>query len=39
MKFVRKIGVVAAACAVSLGLLSVSAPAHADLSWGASIRK
>jgi hypothetical protein len=39
MKFVRKIGVVAAACAVSLGLISLSAPAHADLSWGTSIRK
>jgi len=39
MKFVRKIGVVADACAVSFGLLSVSAPAHADLSWGASIHK
>jgi hypothetical protein len=34
MKFVRKIGVVAAACAVSFGLLGITAPAHADMSWG-----
>ncbi|GAB7005014.1 hypothetical protein JCM18899A_24870 [Nocardioides sp. AN3] len=34
MKFVRKIGVVAAACAVSFGLLGITAPAHADFTWG-----
>jgi hypothetical protein len=39
MKFVRKIGVVAAACAVSFGLLGVTAPAHADWTWGMSIHK
>jgi hypothetical protein len=39
MKFVRKIGVVAAACAVSLGLLGITAPAHADFTWGMSIHK
>jgi hypothetical protein len=39
MKFVRKIGVVAAACAVSFGLLGITAPAHADFTWGLSVRK
>ncbi len=36
MKKVRKLGVVLAACAVSFGILGVSAPAHAkmDSSWG-----
>jgi hypothetical protein len=39
MKFVRKIGFVAAACAVSFGLLGISAPAHADLTWGLSVHR
>ncbi len=35
MNFTRKIGILIAATAVSLGLLGVSAPAQArDSSWG-----
>ncbi|WP_205471784.1 hypothetical protein [Nocardioides sp. SYSU D00038] len=33
-KIVRKISIVVAAAAVSVGLLGVSAPAEADSSWG-----
>lgn len=39
MKIVRKLGIVVAASAVSLGLLGITAPAHADLSWGTSAPK
>jgi hypothetical protein len=39
MKLVRKISVVAAACAVSFGLLGITAPAHADFTWGMSTHK
>lgn len=35
MSFARKVGITVAATAISLGLLGVSAPAHAkDSSWG-----
>lgn len=34
MKNVRRIGVAVAAAAVSFGLLALSAPAHADTTWG-----
>jgi len=34
MKTIRKFIVVAAACTASLGLLGITAPAHADASWG-----
>lgn len=34
MKFVRKLGLAAATCALSLGIVGISAPAHADLTWG-----
>lgn len=35
MKHVRKVAAVAVACALSFGVLGISAPAHAkDFSWG-----
>jgi hypothetical protein len=34
MNFARKAVIAAAATAVSFGLLGISAPAHADTSWG-----
>ncbi|MFT4289356.1 hypothetical protein [Nocardioides sp.] len=34
MKTIRKFIVVAAACTASLGILGMTAPAHADVSWG-----
>jgi hypothetical protein len=34
MKIVRRIGIVVATAAVSFGIIGLSAPAHADISWG-----
>jgi hypothetical protein len=33
MKIARKIAVVVATAAMSVGLLGISAPAHADIHW------
>jgi len=38
MKVVRKVAVVVATAMLSVGLLGVSAPAHADWSWNISRR-
>lgn len=38
MKLSRIIAVSVATGAVSLGLLGLTAPAHADVSWGYSIK-
>lgn len=38
MKSIRKIGLVLAAAAVSLGVTAmIEGPAHADTSWGQSV--
>ncbi|MDF1604641.1 hypothetical protein [Nocardioides sp. YIM 152315] len=34
MKIARKIAFVVATATLSVGLLGISAPAHADFSWG-----
>lgn len=34
MKNLRKVAAVAVACGLSFGVLGISAPAHADHSWG-----
>jgi hypothetical protein len=39
MKIARKIALVVATAAVSVGLLGISAPAHADLNWNYSARR
>jgi hypothetical protein len=39
MNIVRKVATVTAAAALSIGLLGISAPAHADTTWGLSIHK
>jgi hypothetical protein len=39
MKIVRKAAVVVATAMLSVGLLGVSAPAHADYSWNFSVRR
>lgn len=39
MNIARKIAFVVATATVSVGLLGISAPAHADLNWGYSIRR
>ena len=39
MNIVRKVATVTAAAALSIGLLGISAPAHADSSWSFSLRK
>jgi hypothetical protein len=33
MKLARKVAVVVATATLSIGLVGISAPAHADLSW------
>jgi hypothetical protein len=39
MKIARKVAVVLAATGLSLGLLGISAPAQADISWGTSAQR
>ena len=39
MKIARKIALVVATASVSVGLLGISAPAHADLNWNYSSRR
>jgi hypothetical protein len=39
MKIARKIAFVVATATLSVGLLGISAPANADLSWNTSIRR
>jgi hypothetical protein len=39
MKIARKIAIVMATAAMSVGLLGVSAPAHADITWNSSFRR
>jgi len=39
MKIARKVAVVVAAAGLSLGLLGITAPAQADISWGTSAHK
>lgn len=39
MNVVRKIAIVVATASLSIGLLGISAPAHADTSWGLSHRR
>ncbi len=39
MKIVRKAAVVIATAMLSVGLLGISAPAHADFTWGNSHRR
>jgi hypothetical protein len=39
MKIARKVAVALAAAGLSLGLLGITAPAQADVTWGASVRK
>ena len=39
MKIARKIALVVATASVSVGLLGISAPAHADYSWNSSFRR
>ena len=39
MKIARKAAVVVATAMLGVGLLGVSAPAHADLNWNYSVRR
>lgn len=41
MNILRKVAIVTASALLSVGLLGISAPAHADFSWGvgSSMRK
>jgi len=39
MKLARKAAVVVATAMLSVGLLGISAPAHADYSWNSSFRR
>jgi hypothetical protein len=39
MKIARKVAVVLAATGLSLGLLGITAPAQADVTWGASVQR
>ena len=38
MNIARKVAVTVAAAALSVGLVGISAPAHADSSWGKIVR-
>jgi hypothetical protein len=37
MNVVRKVAIAAVAATLSVGLLGISAPAHADSSWGTRV--
>jgi hypothetical protein len=39
MNFARKIAFVVASATLSVGLLGISAPAHADFTWGQSVKR
>ena len=39
MNIVRKVAIATTAALLSFGLLGISAPAHADVSWGTSHRR
>ena len=39
MKLARKVAVVVATATLSVGLVGLSAPAHADISWNNSVRR
>lgn len=39
MKLARKVAVVVATATLSIGLVGISAPAHADLNWTTSVRR
>ena len=39
MKLARKIAVVVATATLSVGLIGISAPAHADWGWYTSVRR
>lgn len=39
MNTARKIAFVVASATLSVGLLGISAPANADMSWGYSVRR
>jgi hypothetical protein len=40
MKIVRRIGILVATAAVSVGIVGAAAPAHAlDISWGYSVHR
>lgn len=39
MKHVRTIAIAAVTAAVSFGLVGITAPAHADISWGYAVHK
>jgi hypothetical protein len=39
MKIARKVAIVLATAGLSLGLLGITAPAQADISWGTSAQK
>jgi hypothetical protein len=39
MKIARKLAIVMATATLSVGLLGISAPAHADLNWNTSVRR
>ena len=39
MNILRKVAIATTAALLSFGLLGISAPAHADMSWGGSYRK
>jgi hypothetical protein len=39
MNVARKVALALVTATVSVGLLGISAPAHADINWGYSIRR